>query len=272
MDTHLCNFCDNLIDTVWLGHVTCVKKFIANGDDLNITDMCGRTALHWATDLGKEEIVNILIAAGANLNCTDTGGRTPLELSVNNQADECFNAFISAGANANIANKLGITPLHKALRLGRHAYIQTLIDAGADPNIADRLGETPLHTAVRYERDIICLKKLIDSGANPGVADIGGETPLQLAIRNKNKKCVHILVVRLLSIRSLTTAEWNIIPENSEIGHLLPVVMTRDGRYSAAKLVSKLPAEKRKVIQTAMMCLSRFLSHDLVERIVVQCV
>ena len=49
MDTHLCDFCDNLIDTVWLGHVTCVEKFIVNGDDLNITDMCGRTALHLKT-------------------------------------------------------------------------------------------------------------------------------------------------------------------------------------------------------------------------------
>ena len=81
-----------------------------------------------------------------------------------------------------------------------------------------------------------------------------------------------MLVVRLLSIRSFTTAEWNLVPENSDIGHLLPVVMTRNGRYSAAKLVSKLPEAKRKVLQTAAMCLSRFVHHDVAEQILVRCV
>jgi hypothetical protein len=71
---------------------------------------------------------------------------------------------------------------------------------------------------------------------------------------------------------TLRDDEWDLIPRDSDIGHLLPVVMARDGRDAAAKLVSRLPTEKRKVLETAVMCLSCVVLRDLVERIAVQCV
>jgi len=49
-------------------------------------------------------------------------------------------------------------------------------------------------------------------------------------------------------------------------------VMTRDGRDAAAKLVSKLSEEQQKVLETATMCLSRFVSRDVAEQILVRCV
>lgn len=76
----------------------------------------------------------------------------------------------------------------------------------------------------------------------------------------------------MLADRALADDEWDLIPEESDIGHLLPVVMVRDGRDAAAKLVSKLPAEKQRVLQTAALCLSHFLSRDLGEQILVRCV
>jgi hypothetical protein len=81
-----------------------------------------------------------------------------------------------------------------------------------------------------------------------------------------------LLAVRMLADRALTDDEWDLVPPDGDLGHLLPVVMARDGRDAAAKLVSKLPAEKRKVLETATMCLSRFVHHDVAEQILVQCV
>ena len=43
------------------------------------------------------------------------------------------------------------------------------------------------------------------------------------------------------------------------------------GRDEAAKLVSRLPEDKRKVLETVAMCLSRFVSRDLIEPILVRC-
>lgn len=36
------------------------------------------TALHWASDRGKLELVDFLIRAGADINIQDYGGQTPL--------------------------------------------------------------------------------------------------------------------------------------------------------------------------------------------------
>jgi hypothetical protein len=92
-----------------------------------------------------------------------------------------------------------------------------------------------------------------------------------MAFKKEQTKCVRMLVVRILVDRALTNDEWDLVPPDSDIGHLLPVVMTRDGRDAAAKLVSRLPEAKRKVLETATMCLSHFVRRDLVERIVVKC-
>ena len=48
--------------------------------------------------------------------------------------------------------------------------------------------------------------------------------------------------------------------------------MARDGRDAAAKLVSKLPEEKKKVLETVAMCLSRVVLRDVAEQILVRCV
>jgi hypothetical protein len=147
---------------------------------------------------------------------------------------------------------------------------QKLIAAGADPNVAHIQGTTPLHRAA-YTGCVAFVKTLIAAGANPDVTNADG-TPLQITVKKDHKKCAEILAVRVLVARSLTDDEWDVIPEKSDIGHLLPVVMTRDGRDAAAKLVSKLPEEKQTVLETATMCLSRFVSRDVAEQILVRCV
>ena len=93
-----------------------------------------------------------------------------------------------------------------------------------------------------------------------------------MAVEKSHKECAKILIIRILADRFLTDDEWDLIPTDFDIGSMLPVVMTRDGRDAAAKLMSKLPAEKRKVLETAAICLSRFVSRDVAEQILVRCV
>jgi ankyrin repeat protein len=213
----------------------------------------------------------MLIDAGANLNVTDEFGRTPLHWAVGSQHSDCVQTLVDAESDPNIADDRGETPLHEAACTGHDACIQTLVESGANPNITEIRGRTPLHTATYYDREK-CVQKLIDVGATPDVPDKKGETPLQIAVRREHKECMRILIIRILADRALTDDEWDLVPPNSDIGYLLPVVMTRDGRDAAAKLVSKLPEDKRHALETAMMCLSRFVHHDVAEQILVRCV
>jgi hypothetical protein len=192
--------------------------------------------------------------------------------------------FIANGAKPNAVDEVGKTALHWACIVGGPDVldVRILIDAGANMDAADSYKRTPMHVAAFFGRQPTVLG-LVNAGANVDAIDRSGRTPLQLAKDNEHKECAKALAVRILADRVLTDIEWDVIPRESDIewdvipresdiGHLLPIVMTRDGRDAAAKLVSRLPEEGRKALETAAMCLSRFVHHDVAEQILVRCV
>ena len=202
---------------------------------------------------------------------------------------ECIRKLIADGADPNATDVAGMTPLHWAASMGHDACTRELIAAGTTPNAEDNTKQTPLHLIIlgnydaysavittgemeAYRGQHASLDILIGAGGNPNVADICGTTPLQLAVEKGHRECMKILIVRILAGRALTDDEWNLIPPGSDLGSLLPTVMVRDGRDAAAKLVSRLPEEKRKVLETATMCVNRFVSRDVAEQILVRCV
>ena len=270
METHSCR---SLCEAARYNHDTCIQTFISTGADPDVTDNLGLgwTPLQWVSHCGFDTCLKILIAAGVNITAIDEFGRTPLHWAIGSQHTDCVQTLIDAGADPNMASDCGATPLHYAACSGHDACIQTLVAAGAKTNVVNVHGKNPLHSAVLYDREK-CVRKLIDIGAVPDVYDNKGYTPLQLAVEKGHKECAKVLAVRVLADRALTDDEWDLIPADSDIGYLLPAVMTRDGRGAAAKLVSKLPAEKQKVLETAAMCLNRFVLRDVVEQILVRCV
>ena len=232
MDTHSCN---DLLEAVSGGHEACVRELLATGADPNVGDDYGNTTLHWASWNGHEACVRVLIAAGADPNAVNVDGNTPLHRAAFGGHEACVRVLIAAGADPNAVNVGGNMPLHRTALGGHEACVRVLIAAGADPNAVNNLRQTPL----------------------------------QIAVKKGHRECAKILAVRVLADRDLTDDEWDLIPVDSDIGYLLPVVMDRDGRDAAAKLVALLPKEKQKVLETAAMCLSRFVSRDVAEQIMV---
>ena len=235
MDTHLCN---NLTVAACKDHDSCVRELLVKGVDPNAVNDDGYAPLLWATWNGHEACVATLIAAGADPNVADNRGNTPLHRVALGGYKACFAALIAAGADPNAVNDDGYAPLHWAVYNNHEACVAALIATGADPNIVNNLGQTAL----------------------------------QIAVRKGHRECMKILIIRILADRDLTDDEWGLVPEGSDIGHLLPVVMVRDGRDAAAKLVARLPKEKQRVLETAAMCLSRFVSRDVAEQIMIRCV
>lgn len=213
-------------------------------------------------------------------NVASITGCVPLHYACSMGYDACVKKLIEAGADVDVGNAYGHTPLHCAAWKGYDTLCKTLVAAGANPNAVNSDGNTPLHQAVCNGYDTLC-KTLIEAGADVDIVNGRGKTPLQRAvdytvnyadIYGYNKKCVDVLVECTLKVRALADYEWDIIPTVMNIGQLLPIVLTRYGRDAAAKMMSKLPEEKRKALETTTLGLSRLVSRDVAEQILVRCV
>ena len=160
--------------TELLGQIT---NLLDNSDfDVNyVTDTDhefaeGMTALHFAVEEFREDVVKILIKHGANLEILDSNGHTPLHKAVVEEAGlaqiSMVKLLIKNGANINTTEPItGYTPLHSVLHIlgdfdidDDRSYfssyednfntVNSLINLGADLSIRDAKNNTPLHKLV----------------------------------------------------------------------------------------------------------------------------
>lgn len=67
------------------GHPDIVSLLLKNQAQVNVTDDKGRSALHFASELGQDDTLEMLLANGANPNIKEReSGRTPLHLAIEN--------------------------------------------------------------------------------------------------------------------------------------------------------------------------------------------
>ena len=92
------------------GNIKAVKRFLANGTDVNVKNDDGLTPLMEAAGWGEKEIAELLIAEGADVNA-QCDGISPLHSSVWRGDKEITELLIAKGANVNSLNEDKGTPL-----------------------------------------------------------------------------------------------------------------------------------------------------------------
>ncbi|MCJ1381260.1 hypothetical protein MMC17_004369 [Xylographa soralifera] len=126
-------------------------------NDINATDLMGRTALAWAACRGDDRAILTLLAHGAKVNTLD----------IQHSASVC----------------------HAADR-NQAVCVRLLLEASADPDIAASFGHKvgrPLNCAARNATDPVVLKTLLDFDANPESSGVDGMTAL---IHASRRDCV----------------------------------------------------------------------------------
>lgn len=93
----------------------------------------GQTALHLASQMGHDQIVEELISCGANVNCRDTEGYTPLHFACQNNLLSTVKILLTiAGANIQLRNSsTGWVALHEASSRGHKDIVSLLLSMNA---------------------------------------------------------------------------------------------------------------------------------------------
>ena len=197
------------------GFTHIIDELLKHGAALDIVDLNGDTALHYASQFRQLPCVLRLLAAGAKTDIQDKWKQTPLTMAAANKDLRCFRALlpksrldqatphggtalhyasgyghivmirelIAAGADVNsTARGNGKTPLMSACDEWPHPYIVSpIIKAGASINLQDGDGKTALAHAVDPLLNRGLVEMLLENGANPTIADKNGVTPIRAA-------------------------------------------------------------------------------------------
>jgi serine/threonine-protein phosphatase 6 regulatory ankyrin repeat subunit B len=123
------------------GHGGVVKMLLQlfGGKGLEKTDAYGKTALHYTSEEGHEEIVTFLLSQGAKVETTDEGGCTPLmEAAMNGHLGVVKMLLQHMGRQGlNQTDNNGMTALLWASVRDNEEMVRALLLAGADHTITD---------------------------------------------------------------------------------------------------------------------------------------
>jgi ankyrin repeat protein len=171
-----------------------VRTLLAGHADVNLPQVDGMTALHWATYQDDLETAELLVRAGANVKASSRYGVTPLSLACTNGNRALVEMLLEAGADPNTTLPGGETALMTAARVGTLASVKALLSHGANVNGKDdRRGQTALMwAAAEGHADVV--EELIKAGADFRTRLTSGFTPLLFAVREGRLDVVRVLL------------------------------------------------------------------------------
>ena len=195
-----------------------------------------------------------LVEAGADVNVRQLDGATALHWAVHWEDRDTTELLISAGANVDTANDLGVTPLLMACTSGNAALVETLLEAGANPRDALSSGETALMLAARAG-SLETVEHLLTRGAHVNAVEgTRSQTALMWAVANKHpdvtkalldhgadinaRSQVRTLVFNMGGTRSAGSASGGIALAEVPQGGSTPLLFAaRSGDVESAKLL-----------------------------------
>ena len=182
-----------LADAAERGDMALVRTLLDGGADVNLPQVDGMTALHWAVYHDDVATARLLVTAGAAVAKANRYGVPPLSVAATNGNADAVTLLLEAGANANTTLRGGETVLMTASRTGSLGAVRALLAHGADPNAVERRNQTAVMWAAA-EGHASVVHALLEVGADMDVRLKSGFTPLFFAVREGHIDVVHTLL------------------------------------------------------------------------------
>ena len=168
-------------------------------ENVNTTDVMGRTPLAWAACRGDDRAIVTLLSHGADVNTLDVQHSGVVGHAADRSYVTCVRLLLEAGADPDIASAHGFkvgNPLNVAARNASDPLVlKTLLDFGASVDSCGIDGMTALIHASRKD-NVSFATLLLEYGANINAASAAGQTPLTTAVAYNSHNVLRLLLDR----------------------------------------------------------------------------
>lgn len=178
-----------LADAVQQQNWTQADALLDGGEDVNLAQVDGMTALHWAAFHDRTKLVKKLIDAGADVNAVNHFAVPVLTVACRNGNESIVKLLLEQGADPNKALRGGETPLMTAARTGKRGAVKALLAHKAEIDAKERNDQTAIMWAAAAGNASV-VQLLIDAGADYRAALKSGFTPLFFAAREGRTEVV----------------------------------------------------------------------------------
>ncbi|RWS23193.1 LmrCD-specific DARPin-like protein, partial [Leptotrombidium deliense] len=87
-----------------IGEIEVVRKFIAQGVDVNFKDCDGNAAIHKVAEANRIEVMKLLLENGVDINAVNGSGNTALHVAILSNSLECVEVLLKNKIKVNRLN------------------------------------------------------------------------------------------------------------------------------------------------------------------------
>jgi ankyrin repeat protein len=181
------------------GRLDIVELLVANGADINYANRNGLTALHAASYGNHLDVVKFLLEKGADINAIERKGKTPLYYAAITDAADTAQFLIANNADVNARGERGWPPIFAAAENNSVNVAKQLIEQGAEINIKTETEHYSPLLSASYYNSVEMVELLLDVGADT-TAQLSSFhrgpptfTALELAEKRGFKKVIELL-------------------------------------------------------------------------------